>query len=625
VVVTEGAPDCISSLDVGFPTISPVTIQFRDKDKSKLDHLTKRTNKIYIINDNEVPKGENKKGQGLIGAYKTADFLTRIGRNVYIVLLPREEDVDKVDLNSYVADLRKQGKSTEEIKSIFDKLISESKSYIDMLLEDIAGFEKFDDRIARISDEFIPLINDLEPLRQSHYISVAAKILDINKGELEKALKAYNREAKDDLSDEPKGKKTKKKAIFDNLVDVCLDGEDKTVYLFKEDDKYVVREFVEDDNYKYIPPEKEQVAWNISKIEDVMKYVGKDDPTLFTDLIDYHKKCSELNDDNWYKFLALWDIHTYLQEQVHITPYLYFYGSPGKGKSRTCKGITWVSYRGVCIDSLQEHHVFRMSEDANATLWFDFTNFQKTITDNSVDDVFLKRFERGSKVMRVVDPSAGAFDDSRFWMIFGPTMISSNSPIDEVLLSRCITIINQISERDFDDPIDPKLGYDLRCRLVAFRGRYIGKELPVIKKPARHRLGDILKIIYQVAELVGEKGDWLDELIKEITLTDLESKIDSKPGRAITTLMRCAGLNGNKARYPLSELVAVYNGMFHKDSAEVFHIKKRGLSNVYKELGFKTGQNTEGLSSIILDSERMEIAKRAYGIDEDNSSDTLAF
>ena len=55
-VITEGVADCIAMLQAGISCISPVTVQFRERDHPKLISLTKGLSKVFICNDNETNK-----------------------------------------------------------------------------------------------------------------------------------------------------------------------------------------------------------------------------------------------------------------------------------------------------------------------------------------------------------------------------------------------------------------------------------------------------------------------------------------------------------------------------------------------------------------------------------------
>ena len=111
-VITEGVTDCIMAMQAGIPCISPVTTKFRDKDHNRILKLVKRFGTVYICNDNEVNNA------GLEGAVSTGEFLEVNGTAVKMVMLPRPEGVDKIDLAEYLRD-----RSAEELKAIFDAAV----------------------------------------------------------------------------------------------------------------------------------------------------------------------------------------------------------------------------------------------------------------------------------------------------------------------------------------------------------------------------------------------------------------------------------------------------------------------------------------------------------------------
>lgn len=97
-ILTEGVTDCISMMQAGLPCISPVTVQFREKDHPKLLELTRKLKTVYICNDNE----ENE--AGLKGALKTAGVLEGAGIETRLIELPRPEGLDKIDIADYMKD-----------------------------------------------------------------------------------------------------------------------------------------------------------------------------------------------------------------------------------------------------------------------------------------------------------------------------------------------------------------------------------------------------------------------------------------------------------------------------------------------------------------------------------------
>ena len=97
-IITEGVADCIVMLQADFPCISPVTVRFRDEDYQKLQSLTKGLKRVYVCNDNEL------NGAGLQGALSTAEALENEQIEALLIILPKPEGIDKIDIADYMKD-----------------------------------------------------------------------------------------------------------------------------------------------------------------------------------------------------------------------------------------------------------------------------------------------------------------------------------------------------------------------------------------------------------------------------------------------------------------------------------------------------------------------------------------
>ena len=106
-IITEGVADCISMLQAGFPCISPVTVRFRGKDNPKLIHLTQGLKRVYICNDNEANEA------GIEGALSTAEALESAGIETRLIVLPKPEGIDKIDIADYMKE-----KSSEDFRGL---------------------------------------------------------------------------------------------------------------------------------------------------------------------------------------------------------------------------------------------------------------------------------------------------------------------------------------------------------------------------------------------------------------------------------------------------------------------------------------------------------------------------
>ena len=186
IIITEGAPDWVSAVDKGFAAISPVTTRFREEDHEKLSGLTSGAESIFIVNDNE----ENEAGWD--GALKTANYLTRKGKNVFLVELPRAGGVKKIDLNEYLV------KHTDQD---LRQLMNSSPSLLEILINNLPG--DFIKAQPMIKEEIAPLLIELDEAKLEHYLGVIKKKTKTNQKALDAELEAARiaKEAADSMEE----------------------------------------------------------------------------------------------------------------------------------------------------------------------------------------------------------------------------------------------------------------------------------------------------------------------------------------------------------------------------------------------------------------------------------------
>ena len=112
VLITEGIADAITAHEAGYPCISPVTVQFKKRDREELlEALAERdVGRAYLIQDAERPTSDvddrdrltlQQFGDGVKGAVRTAAYLDDHGLETRIAELPRP-GLAKVDLDDYL-------------------------------------------------------------------------------------------------------------------------------------------------------------------------------------------------------------------------------------------------------------------------------------------------------------------------------------------------------------------------------------------------------------------------------------------------------------------------------------------------------------------------------------------
>ena len=438
--------------------------------------------------------------------------------------------------------------------------------------------------------------------------SIATRILKSNK---------ENESSNRGRTDQPKDKPVYT-AYFKNLVDL-VESEGKQAFLIKEDGTSKVLFKIELDGKVYFPPPKDQIPWLLPRADKVVEYysaikeLGSSidaDRILFEDLVSYHKSISELPSEDYYVLLAAWVMHTYLMEGFHYSPILLFFAVPERGKSRTGKGIIYVAYRGVHTETLNEANLFRWSENHRATLFLDVRDLWNKAEKRGADDILLSRIERGCKVSRVLWPEKGAFRDTKHYDVFDPTIISTNEAVHPILDTRCISIIMSDSVKIFESSVRPEDALSLKERLVEFRLRHLGVPLPIVPKPARGRLGDILKPIYQTIRVANPKREEeFLRLLKQIEEKRRLEKSQSLEAQIVEVLIELEFKVWN-GFLPLKDITERVN----KEKPERYHISPKRIGKTLRALGFDWGWTHRGTTAIDYDTVKINHLTKSYGL-----------
>lgn len=188
VIITEGAPDWISAIDHGFNAVSPVTTNFKDEHFEKLGQLTSAAESIYIINDNE----ENQ--AGLQGALRTGKHLSKTGKNVYLVKLPKPDGKNKIDLNEYFLD-----HTADDLK----KLMDDTEPFLEWLIKQLP--KNLPKALPVFRADIIPIIEAIEDLTlQQYYIGLIKNHIPDMKGKMvETEIGNYKKQLRDKECQKP--------------------------------------------------------------------------------------------------------------------------------------------------------------------------------------------------------------------------------------------------------------------------------------------------------------------------------------------------------------------------------------------------------------------------------------
>ncbi len=398
---------------------------------------------------------------------------------------------------------------------------------------------------------------------------------------------------------------------FPDLVDVVADEKGIPNYLIKYGDDFHLTRGHGVDGIEYTPPNREYLPFILPRAGEVKKwYKQDDDGKLFEDVSKYLQRFSYV-DPSYRVILVCYVFCSYIQEHpdLYYLPEIVFYAPPEYGKSRTGKAMTSISYRGVHLVDLREPNVFRFSENLQATLFFDVKDLWKKAVKSDSEDILLLRFEKGAKACRVINPERGAFRDSKYFNIFGPTIIATNEAIHNILDTRAINIPIPNKPGNYEN-LNPLKGLELKERLTAFRARMMGTSLPKVAPipGVQGRLKDITDPFLQVCTLVHpESIPTLERVIQTIAGKRLDDKKDTVEGQIVEYLRDTAPESISMWEIKTSELVSHLN----EDRPEKYKLNSRYVGKKLNSMGIVT-RITDGHSKMTVRREVLNDLINAY-------------
>ena len=425
-----------------------------------------------------------------------------------------------------------------------------------------------------------------------------------------------------EIEEKPKGKKKSKdknepvlSAYFRGLVDIVTDNSGRVAYLVSNENSLEVVTVREIDKVLYSPPDKRHLPFMLASANNVLGWYKIDsDQKLFDDVLTYLKRFSYLP-QRQLLIVACNVFLSYLQDHpdIHYLPMLLFYAVPERGKSRTGKAVSYISYRGVHIVDLREANLFRFSENLKATLFFDMMDLWKKAERNGSEDILLLRFEKGARATRVIYPEKGAFKDTVYYDIFGSTIIATNEAVHKILGSRCIDISMPNRPGNYENPA-PEKAQELKERLTAWRARGISKPLPKIDtiEGLSGRLWDISKPLLQVCRLVYLQGfNDLTNALFGVAGQRIADKKESIEGQIISILYGLSPKGLTEWRIKTSELLDPLN----EDRPDNHKLTPQYIGRKLKAMGLQT-KVAHGFSQIFLDGQGFDLLLEQYGICE---------
>lgn len=403
-------------------------------------------------------------------------------------------------------------------------------------------------------------------------------------------------------------------AYFSGLVDICINDDGQLVYAIVKDGELIFEPEYISETEIFSIPEKKHFKFTIPRAAEVLRYFNQEDHSLYDDLLAYLKRFSALDDKQW-AIIAHYVFLTYLHDHhdIDYCPCLLFNAVPERGKSRTGKSIIYVAFRGIHLIELRESNIFRYSQNLHGTLFFDLMDIHKKATQQHSEDILLGRYEKGAKCSRVLYPDRGAFNDTEYYDIYGPTIIASNEQLDKILETRCLPINMPNMPGNYENP-RPEMALELKERLTAWRAKNLHVKFAGMEpmNGISGRLWDISKPLFLVNSLLPNDFHILEEAILDIADEKDASRKDSVEGRLVAIIKEITEKDGLDRSVEWSIKTSDIRTRYNQDRPEDRQVSPQWIGKRLKRMSLHN-RIVHGYSEIIITSAEYALLLRQYG------------
>ena len=200
--------------------------------------------------------------------------------------------------------------------------------------------------------------------------------------------------------------------------------------------------------------------WELADVQAFLKGSSVDVGKLFTDIITAYKEFTEMPDDKFFNFHALWTAGTYFHVLFNTYPYPYVGGIKRSGKTKIETVHFCFDFNAVFSNNMSVSSLYRMIQNSHASLLIDET--EKLANPNRAQEfrnILLSGYKRGAKTYRVEKSAKDRLEPEEF-EVYSPKMLANIRGLEDVLEDRRIptfqkrslnkTILNR--EVDIMDP-----------------------------------------------------------------------------------------------------------------------------------------------------------------------------
>ncbi|MFQ5532100.1 MAG: hypothetical protein ACE5ES_05795, partial [Candidatus Nanoarchaeia archaeon] len=184
--------------------------------------------------------------------------------------------------------------------------------------------------------------------------------------------------------------------------------------------------------------------WHHKKINDFInnEHSQKTLQETYDEIKDQLKYYIELSDEREYDLVVCWIIATYFHQVFNTFPYLFLNATKQAGKTKLLTFCSCLAFNAVPTLCQTGASLFRMTQELRPTFLLDETEKFGKKDENDYRSLLLARYKKGMKVWRIEEESYNnkKVRVARGYEVYGPTLLSNISGLDDVLEDRTINI-----------------------------------------------------------------------------------------------------------------------------------------------------------------------------------------
>jgi len=301
-------------------------------------------------------------------------------------------------------------------------------------------------------------------------------------------------------------------------------------YLLDKDNKLYIAKTVNIDGQRYRPKQDLPIYYATTKVLDMPRDIDFAD--LLKDVELYIRRYVEMPNESDYFLLSLWTFHTYIADRESLTPYLFFYGAYGTGKSQAGDVLQHIAYKAESITDVTSASLFRGIQYYRNTLLFDEIKLWGRDANPDILSIILSGYQRKDSIPRVdMNEKKDVENQIKYHRTFSPKAFSTTAPIQGRVKSRCLhfTMKQNITEA-VEDLIDQsEKGLEqaeyLRNCLTIFRANFLNKKFKKLEKIGRRRLSQIITPLYRIVmEIAPDREEEFKAIVKHLEKEKKETK-----------------------------------------------------------------------------------------------------